>query len=495
MSRKLSPARIAFIAAAALAVGPAPALADGEIPLGDAISGQYHVPDAAQATDAIASAAADAAQYQPEIPTGNSEPVSENGPSAAQPAPQAPVPDPVQPSAAPAAEIPVEAPVQPRADAPAKPPADPPADPPAQPREDPPAKAPAKPTADASEPPPLEPPVELAHAPAVGDLLTAAARAPAQALGANEEAALDGSLELPAELDMPAEVPLDLPAGVPVVPTVQAPAAPPSNTNVSIRIFSPGDNAPVTQTAGGGGSGSAPAPVTWIWNWTWNGAPGCDPGAGANAAPQLGIASWTWNWNWTCGGGDAPGTLPVFSELPQLPGFSDLPGFGSGTGQLVPPISIPAIMPSLPDIAGLAPIAEPVAQKPRERHAPRSQETLSAGSHAAAPPPAPPAPGLLAVAAIPAPTVSQPAADRAPARNSGRDTSRPPGTISAQQAPIGSPLAAAAGAAAAAAGGGAGPAALVTLISLLACFLAGALLEVAGLPRLLLRAARLERPG
>jgi hypothetical protein len=36
---------------------------------------------------------------------------------------------------------------------------------------------------------------------------------------------------------------------------------------------------------------------------------------------------------------------------------------------------------------------------------------------------------------------------------------------------------------------------LATLICLLIAFLAGTLLDVAGLPRLLLRAARLERPG
>ena len=161
-------------------------------------------------------------------------------------------------------------------------------------------------------------------------------------------------------------------------------------------------------------------------------------------------------------------------------------------GALVPSISDPAVTLPLPDVAGLAPTAKPVAKQQRARPAPRMHQTLSAGSHSGGPPPAPPAPAALAVAA---PSVSQPAANRAPTRHRGRDTNRPPGTISAQQAPIGSPIAAAAGAAAAAAGGGAGPATLVTLICLLASFLAGALLEAAGLPRLLLRASRLERPG
>ena len=47
----------------------------------------------------------------------------------------------------------------------------------------------------------------------------------------------------------------------------------------------------------------------------------------------------------------------------------------------------------------------------------------------------------------------------------------------------------------AAAGAGSGPAVLATLICLLACFLVRALLPAVGLPRPLLRGARLERPG
>ena len=76
----------------------------------------------------------------------------------------------------------------------------------------------------------------------------------------------------------------------------------------------------------------------------------------------------------------------------------------------------------------------------------------------------------------------------------GRDTTRPRGAISPPETPDSAPIAAAA-ASAAAAGAGAAPAVLTTVALLLISFLAGALLEIAGLPRLLLRAARLERPG
>ena len=195
-------------------------------------------------------------------------------------------------------------------------------------------------------------------------------------------------------VDVPAGVPVDVPAAEPVppvapsVPAVPAPAG--SNINVNVRIFSPGDNGPVNQTAGGGGgAGAAPAPVTWIWNWTWNGAPGCDPGAGANFAPAPGIATWTWNWVWTCGAADAPVGLP---ELPKLPAID------IASGALVPQIALPKIdipgLAPLPDIAGLAPLAKlatPPDGEPRDRAAAgprhvRPAATVVAPAAAPAPP-------------------------------------------------------------------------------------------------------------
>ena len=115
----------------------------------------------------------------------------------------------------------------------------------------------------------------------------------------------------------------------------------PSDLNVNIRIFSPGNDGPVTQTnvagadtvsvattptaPGGSSVGSAanptptptgPAtPTTWVWNWTWESAStGCAPGA-APATPSSTVAgsTWTWTWVWRC----AP-------KLPQIPGF-DIP--------------------------------------------------------------------------------------------------------------------------------------------------------------------------
>jgi len=122
----------------------------------------------------------------------------------------------------------------------------------------------------------------------------------------------------------------------------------PSNVNVSVRIFSPGNDGPVTQTnvAGaetvsvattttttqdgaslGGGANPAPAvpglaaPATWVWNWTWEStAAGCAPGA-APATPSSTVAdsTWTWTWIWRC----AP-RVPVF-DTPIIPLIPDMP--------------------------------------------------------------------------------------------------------------------------------------------------------------------------
>jgi hypothetical protein len=500
MPRRLLPASTVLIAAAALAVGAAPAAADADIPLGDAISGQYQMPETADAATAaaapaaaMAGAAAEEAQYHPEIPAGNSEDVSES----------LPVPpvdsSPVEPPVSPPAEPPVEAPAEPRDD----PPADPPAEAPAEPR----VEAPAEPRVDL----PVERLVETAI------LARAHAREKAPLVEPDEQPAIeqDDATLMPIDkveetLELPLAIPDAAPADVvPIEPPAPEVLAPASNINVSIRIFSPGDNGPVTQTTGGGEggpgaapgpvtSGAAPGPVTWIWNWTWTGAPGCDAGLGANAAPQIGIPTWTWNWIWVCG--EDAGEPPLISELPlpQLPGIGAVPDVAGG---LIPAVKLPALVP-VPDIGGLAPIDTPVGPAPRaDRAAPQPEHAehgLAAGARAAyAPPATAPAPLMSSAPAVaPEPTSSEPAVDRAPARHRGRDTTGRRGAISAQQSPIEAPLAAAgAAAAAAAAGAGSGPATLVTLLSLLACFLAGALLQIVGLPRLLLRASRLERPG
>ncbi|MFL5828034.1 MAG: hypothetical protein ACJ76V_16050 [Thermoleophilaceae bacterium] len=84
----------------------------------------------------------------------------------------------------------------------------------------------------------------------------------------------------------------------PAAPTAPAEPAPtgtaegPSNTNVVIRILSPGDDGPVTQgielgspTGPTGGGGLAP-PRDWKWTWTCGGSPVATAAAG-------------WDWTWT----------------------------------------------------------------------------------------------------------------------------------------------------------------------------------------------------
>jgi hypothetical protein len=135
-----------------------------------------------------------------------------------------------------------------------------------------------------------------------------------------------------------------------------------ANTNVSVRVLSPGDDGPVTQlgaprddtapsqptqpsstspdiTVGGAASGSAstqyqdensqnqfadqsnPAP----WEWTWTLASNCSDIADSSSATAGDSASldwhWEWVWNWDCTGIDDPtGTA----------GRDDGPSSGSG---------------------------------------------------------------------------------------------------------------------------------------------------------------------
>jgi len=450
MTRTLIPARtqatasaIALLATIAIAASASPAAADVEIPLGDAISPQYHVPDVAAVAEvpaaapipdpvlpapaappapAVAQELVAATQYHPEATSDNGEDVSKNGAATAAPEPPLPEPPPDVPAAvdvpdAPAIHLPEELPVDVLGEQPAD--------------------------------EPEEPAVEL-----------------------------------------PDELPIALPALAPAAP---APSAPAGNVNISIRIFSPGDDGPVTQTSGGSDpvtptAAPVAAPTTWIWNWTWTGGPGCDTGPVGDVAPPAG--DWTWNWTWTCGGAEtAPG-----------PDLRALPGVEAAFGSLAPIAQMPAALVRMADVPGLAALGTP-----RPAPAAGSAGAFARGDRAthrrphAAPAAAPPVPPRAAATVSAAPSLTTAAADEPPrndaaARRRGRDTTRPPGSVSARHAPTYAPIAAAS-AAAAAASAGASPAVLATLICLLISFLAGTLLEVAGLPRLLLRAARLERPG
>lgn len=115
----------------------------------------------------------------------------------------------------------------------------------------------------------------------------------------------------------------------------------PSNVNVSVRIFSPGNDGPVTQTNTAGpvsvttttpptqpaSPATSPAavpptsaiPTSWVWNWTWDaGAAGCTVAPQPSTSTVSG-STWTWNWVWPC----AP-ALPAI-PVPDLPGFMPRP--------------------------------------------------------------------------------------------------------------------------------------------------------------------------
>jgi hypothetical protein len=470
MTRTLIPARtpapaaaIALVVALACAGLPSTVHADVQIPLDSAISPQYQVPEtpasvdvvddvvpavdavqAAPAPDAVAPAPEPLApepQYHPENADGNSEDLLEKAATPSEPAAITPPPN------------------------------------------DPPAADPAT-AADAREVP-----VPGPSAPPLPDT------------------AVDlPQIELPA-LDAEPEV-AEAPAPAPA-PT-HAPAAPAGNINVSVRVFSPGDTGPVTQISGGGstsGGGAVstptsaapvPAPSTWIWNWTWNGAPACAPDGGANAAPSAGVANWVWNWTWACGPGSGSVPLPdldptanIGTGIGSLPGMAALPDVGSAALVLPAIVPLPLASPGEPD--GRGPTGPDAADVPPR--SPRSSARHRRGGASFTTPPAPRAvelTGAPGLAALVPPDAHEPAAERVAARRRGRDIARPLAAIPLQTGPDGVGVAVAAGAGA---GGAGGPAVLTILICLLISFLASTLLDAAGLPRLLLRDARLERPG
>jgi hypothetical protein len=84
-------------------------------------------------------------------------------------------------------------------------------------------------------------------------------------------------------------------------------AADAGNTNVSVRVLSPGDNGPVTQstTAGEatgdvGAADATPSSGPWSWNWTFTFC-GTTTSLSTQIESQTPLDwSWNWAWNWTC---------------------------------------------------------------------------------------------------------------------------------------------------------------------------------------------------
>ena len=475
MTRTLSTARMPatpplVVALAMLAFGAAPsvAVADGGIPLDTAISEQY------QAAQDVVEAAVEA----PATPVAppNPAPVEAAPPGAPEPATEEPR---YQPEEAPQyqvndassnSDLVSQATPQP---APAEPAEQPPAE---QPPEDRRAHAREEPPEPPAEKPARERAIE--NVAAMVGALTEVAEAP-------EAPAAVPAVELPStEQPTVGQPSVEIPADSPEPPP--APVAPAGNLNVSIRIFSPGADGPVTQVLGDGGAGpptSVAAPTTWKWNWTWIGAPGCDPSALGRVVPVLGVAGWTWDWNWTCdpGGSMSPvGTLPIVVGIPDVDDLVDLDS--------LPGIDVPDT-----EISTGGEPAKPAADAPESRAGrARSGGTSplpSRGGSAvwAQPPPS----GEIAV--LSAGAAAKPAVNRTAKRPSGRDTTRVRPLVPAHSIPM-APSAAVASAAGAA-GGGAAPAILAPLTILFLSLLAGALIAGVGLPRLKRRAARLERPG
>jgi hypothetical protein len=108
-----------------------------------------------------------------------------------------------------------------------------------------------------------------------------------------------------------------------------------TNVNVSVRVLSPGEDGPVTQTASSDttqvvpGTGTASPNGIWTWSWTFT-------FCGATQSFSTQVASgtplhwlWSWAWSWGCGAAAGPppdlaGTSPTETNATQLPPLSDV---------------------------------------------------------------------------------------------------------------------------------------------------------------------------
>jgi len=153
------------------------------------------------------------------------------------------------------------------------------------------------------------------------------------------------------------------------------------NTNVSVRVLSPGDNGPVTQstTAVGEAVGdlatteAAPSSGPWSWTWTFTFC-GTTTSFSTQTESQTPLSwTWDWAWNWTCDAAvgappalgaatepdadatpvSAPSTLipagPAPVSSPTVSAAVDVPP--------LPPLPAPPVVPSVD--AGVAVVVEP----------------------------------------------------------------------------------------------------------------------------------------
>jgi len=124
--------------------------------------------------------------------------------------------------------------------------------------------------------------------------------------------------------------------------TTTAPSSTTGNTNVSVRVLSPGDNGTVSQTGSSSPAGSTSGPMTtttpagepWDWSWTFT---FCDAttalaNQGASGTPLR--WTWEWTWNWSCD--SAVGPPPDLSGAPPEAVVTSAP---AGTDVISTPVS------------------------------------------------------------------------------------------------------------------------------------------------------------
>lgn len=143
-------------------------------------------------------------------------------------------------------------------------------------------------------------------------------------------------------------------------------AADAGNTNVSVRVLSPGDNGPVTQstTAAGGVAGdvgaaeAAPTSGPWSWSWTFTFC-GTTTSLSTQIESQTPLEwTWGWEWNWTC---DAAVGAPPALGTATPSGAEAAPVSASST--VIPAVQAPASPPTAPaaavDVPPLPPLPAP----------------------------------------------------------------------------------------------------------------------------------------
>jgi hypothetical protein len=143
-------------------------------------------------------------------------------------------------------------------------------------------------------------------------------------------------------------------------------AADPGNTNVSVRVLSPGDNGPVTQSTTAVGeaagdpetTGAAPSNGPWSWTWTFTFC-GTTTLFSTHTESQTPLSwTWDWAWNWTCDA--AVGAPPALGPATQ-PGADATPVSAPSTPIPVmqAPVSPPTVSAPAADVPPLPPLPAP----------------------------------------------------------------------------------------------------------------------------------------